>query len=82
MKFDNYEYHPTKQYVDPHGAPYFEQVEPESLREEEENEISVQWTVYGHIPKGGLDAIADCPDEDTAKFITEALLEQLNRKKQ
>jgi hypothetical protein len=33
----------------------------------------VMWSVYLHLKEGGVECVADCPDEDTATFIAGAL---------
>lgn len=36
------------------------------------------WSVYLHCKEGGVECIADCPDEETANFIALCIDEQMN----
>ena len=33
------------------------------------------WTVYGHLPEGGVEALADCPTKEVAEFVYHALMQ-------
>lgn len=54
--YDNYEYHPCIVISTlPDGTQEIEQV----LEGDVEHDTIAFWTVYGHLPSGGVDAIVD-----------------------
>lgn len=38
----------------------------------EDTEIAC-WSIYGHLPGGGVECVADCPTEEFAQHVSEAL---------
>lgn len=66
--FDGFEIHPCKQFEDPKGVQFVEQVEPEEAE---------FWSVYVHNVSGGLACIADFATEAQAEafqILCESLL--------
>lgn len=61
MQFDAYEIQRVGEFYDPHGDRYCEVLAPDMDADPCDNdELShVFWTLYGHIPGQGVDAIAD-----------------------
>lgn len=65
QKFDQIEYHPCKEFTGTDSFEKFvEQCEPEEAE---------FWSVYGHLPGGGLSCIADVDTEQEAKEFAEFL---------
>lgn len=65
-KFNEYEVHPVIEYEQGHF---------ETTDEDDPN--IAYWSVYGHLPEGGIDCIADCIYRKDAELLQEALRSKL-----
>lgn len=53
-----------------HGLEYFETTKPDAPNVH-------CWSVYLHLREGGVECVADCPDQATAALVANALENQL-----
>ena len=63
--YDAVEVHPVSREVR-NGKDYFEQCDRDSPD-------IYYWSVFLHLIEGGIECVADCPNEETALFIAEAV---------
>lgn len=61
MLYDGYELQMVAEYPDPNGGTFCEPVL--DVEYSDDNAIRQFWTVYGHLPSGGVEAIADKDDQ-------------------
>jgi hypothetical protein len=66
--FDGWEVHPCRYYqeLDDYDGVMNTQFEQISATEVEQYEPHVVWSVYGHLPEGGIRNICDCYHSQTA----------------
>jgi hypothetical protein len=65
-QYDGVEVHPVAREMRADGIELFEQCDRDSP------DIHY-WSVYLHMKEGGISCIADCPNEETALFIADAV---------
>ncbi len=79
LKFDAYEYNGVIEYEDCDGERYCEPVTEDQLADWQDQggdnatPVNAFWSVYGHLPEGGVECLCDCATEDDARRIYEAL---------
>lgn len=76
-QFDNYEIKPVIALDEDNGVIPVRLLQsvPVVAREpagDEDTEI-VCWSIYGHLPEGGVECVADCPSAEFAQLVAEAL---------
>jgi hypothetical protein len=76
-KFDAFEVHPVIDLFDNGGEYLGMEVLDESeigMLDENDNPIvPAGWSVYGHMMNRGIECIANCPTQEIAEYIKEAL---------
>lgn len=74
--FDNYQIHPVVA-LDKDGQPTKDESKIVGYDQCAEDDPDLfMWSVYGHLPQGGIECIADCVNEDAAKLIHAGLMER------
>ena len=69
-EYDGVEMHPVAREISPIGLEIFEQCDRDSPNIH-------YWSVYLHMKEGGISCIADCPTEEIALFVADAVEAQL-----
>ena len=84
MKFDAYELNAVQE-MDGFCEPVYDIKDQKTMdeinRETPENETYF-WTVYGHLPEGGVNAIADFSKLDDAEWLYNELMFALEKRKE
>ena len=64
MLYDNFELQECAEFIDENFNTCIESVFDDG---DKENAINVFWTIYGHLPEGGVSALIDFQDEEIAR---------------
>lgn len=77
-QFDNYEIKPVVALDEDNGVIPVRLLQsvPVVSREpagDEDTEIAC-WSIYGRLPSGGVECVADCPTAEFAQLVAEALM--------
>ena len=77
IQFDNYEVMPVVALDEDNGVIPVRLLQsvPVATHEpagDEDTEIAC-WSIYGHLPDGGVECVADCPTPEFAQLVAEAL---------
>lgn len=78
MLYDNFEIAKVAEYQDADGTTFCEPIIGDDVPE---GAIRAFWTVYGHVPSGGVDALFDCVTLELAEDLHKALMGMLNKHK-
>lgn len=77
QRFDNYEIHPVIG-LDKENQPTKDETKIVAYDQCAEDDPDLfMWSVYGHLPEGGIECIADCASKEDAELIYAGLLERL-----
>lgn len=78
-KYDNYEIHPVVA-LDKDNNPTRDEAKIVAYDQCAEDDPDLfMWSVYGHLPTGGIECIADCASKEAAELIQAGLMERLAR---
>lgn len=79
IQYDAYELHPVVG-LDQDNNPTQDESKIVGYDQCEENDPDLlYWSVYGHIPTGGISCIADCRSKEEAVLIRDALMRRLTQ---
>lgn len=77
QRFDNYEIHPVVA-LDKDNRPTKDEAKIVGYDQCAEDDPDLfMWSVYGHLPEGGIECIADCASKEDAELIYAGLMERL-----
>lgn len=77
--YDNYEIHPVVA-LDKDNQPTKDEAKIVGYDQCAEDDPNLfMWSVYGHLPEGGIRCIADCASKDEAVRIRDALMRHLTQ---
>lgn len=79
QRFDNYEIHPVVA-LDKDNQPTraAQNIVAYDQCEEDDPDLYM-WSVYGHLPAGGIECIADCVSKGDAELLHSGLMERLTK---
>lgn len=79
IRYDNYELHPVVA-LDKDNKPTKDESKIVGYDQCTEDDPDLfMWSVYGHLPEGGISCIADCASKDEAVSIRDALMRSLTQ---
>lgn len=79
MRFDNYEIHPVVA-LDKDNQPTKDESKIVGYDQCADDDPDLfMWSVYGHLPEGGIECIADCASKEDAELIHDGLMERLTK---
>lgn len=77
QRFDNYEIHPVVA-LDKDNQPTKDEAKIVGYDQCADDDPELfMWSVYGHLPEGGIECIADCASKEDADLIYAGLMERL-----
>lgn len=77
QRFDNYQVHPVVA-LDKDNQPTKDEANIVGYDQCAEDDPDLfMWSVYGHLPEGGIECIADCTSKEDAELIYGGLMERL-----
>ena len=78
MLYDGFEIQKVGEYPDPNdsGKTFCEPIF-DPILEDGVEPLKIFWTIYGHLPEGGVEALIDQDDEDDATEIYEFFCDML-----
>lgn len=76
MLYDNFEISKVAEYQDADGTTFCEPVIGYDIPDDA---IRTFWTVYGHVPSGGVDALLDFDDMEAAEAVYKVLMNVLQK---